>query len=128
MVESELPLISVVMPVYQEETTISDIVKRVMKMLNGEDISYEIILVDDCSTDGTVVAINKLMTNKQFPIRLIRHPYNKGNGSAIKTGIKEAMGQHILCMDADGQHRPEDIKKLLPYMNDYELVVGARSS
>ena len=58
---------------------------------------------------------------------MIRHPYNKGNGAAVRTGIRAARGEVIACLDADGQHDPADLLRLLPYSAEYELVVGART-
>jgi len=60
-------------------------------------------------------------------LRLIRHPYNKGNGAAIKSGIRAARGAVIACLDADGQHDPADLVRLLPCAGEYDLVVGART-
>ena len=59
--------------------------------------------------------------------RVIRHPYNKGNGASVKTGIRHASGEWILILDGDGQHRPEDALRLVSYLGDYDLVIGARS-
>jgi glycosyltransferase involved in cell wall biosynthesis len=57
----------------------------------------------------------------------VRHPYNKGNGAAVKSGIRAATGDWVLLLDADGQHSAEDVNELLRYRGDYDLVVGARS-
>ena len=59
--------------------------------------------------------------------RVIRHPYNKGNGAAVKTGLRAAHGDVVLLLDADGQHPPEDIERVLAQMGEYDLVVGART-
>src|SRR5439155_14130347 len=59
--------------------------------------------------------------------RVVRHPYNKGNGAAVKTGIREATGTFILIIDADGQHPPADALRLVSHLDAYELVVGARA-
>ena len=58
---------------------------------------------------------------------VVRHPYNKGNGAAVKTGIRRATGQYVLIVDGDGQHRPEDARRLIAHLGEYDLVVGARS-
>ncbi len=81
----------------------------------------EIIVVNDGSTDETE------MVCKQYAIQLISHPYSMGNGAAIKTGARHAANDKIVFMDADGQHDPNDIPRLLEKMdNGYEMVVGAR--
>jgi glycosyltransferase involved in cell wall biosynthesis len=82
----------------------------------------EIIVVDDGSEDATAEIA------RSFPVRLISHPYSMGNGAAIKSGLRAALGEILVFMDADGQHRPEDVSRLLAKMNDgYDMVVGARS-
>jgi len=83
----------------------------------------EIVVVNDGSTDTTLAVC------AEFPVRVISHPYAKGNGAAIKTGARAARGDVIIFMDADGQHRPEDISALLEKFNEgYDMVVGARQS
>ena len=83
----------------------------------------EIIVVNDGSTDTTLAVC------AEFPVRVISQPYAKGNGAAIKTGARAARGDVIIFMDADGQHRPEDIPALLEKFNEgYDMVVGARKS
>src|SRR5690348_5696623 len=58
--------------------------------------------------------------------RVIRHPYNKGNGAAVKSGIRAATGEFVLILDADGQHRPADALRLVSRLDAYDLVIGAR--
>ena len=83
----------------------------------------EIIIIDDGSIDTTAELCN------QHNILAIKRPYSMGNGAAIKTGARKATGDTIVFMDADGQHNPEDIKKLLDKMDQgFDMVVGARSS
>ena len=82
----------------------------------------EILVVDDGSTDDTGAQA------AAAGARVIRHPYNKGNGAAVKTGIRQATGDFILIADADGQHRPADAARLVSHLDDYDLVVGARSA
>jgi glycosyltransferase involved in cell wall biosynthesis len=57
----------------------------------------------------------------------VRHPYNKGNGAAVKSGIRSAAGEYVLIVDGDGQHRPEDARRIVSRLGEYDLVVGARS-
>jgi glycosyltransferase involved in cell wall biosynthesis len=82
---------------------------------------YEVIVVDDGSTDDTGSRATRAGA------RVIRHPYNKGNGAAVKTGIRHANGTFVLIVDADGQHRPEDAPRIVASLGEYDLVVGARS-
>lgn len=83
----------------------------------------EIIVVDDGSTDDTEALC------REYPVRYVRHPYPKGNGAAVKSGARAACGEVLVFMDADGQHKPEDITLLLEkYGEGYDMVVGARQS
>jgi len=110
--------ISVVIPAKNEEQGLA----LVLPELTRQYPEAEIIVVDDGSTDNTAAVCT------QAGVRLIRHPYSKGNGAAIKTGARAAAGDYIVFMDGDGQHRPEDIGKLLDKVREgYHLVVGARS-
>lgn len=82
----------------------------------------EIILVNDASTDAT------LAIARQYPIKIISHPYAMGNGAAIKTGARIAQGTRLIFMDSDGQHDVADIAKLLARLEEgYEMAVGARN-
>lgn len=81
----------------------------------------EILVVDDGSADATRAAA------EAAGARVIRHPYNKGNGASVKSGIRAAAGEFILIIDADGQHQPEDAARLVALLGEYDLVVGARS-
>lgn len=110
-------LISVVLPAKNESLAIESTVASV----RAEFPNAEIIVVDDGSNDGTAsLAINA-------GAKVITHPYSKGNGAAIKTGVRAATGETIVFMDADGQHNPVDIHRLLKQMEQgHDMVVGAR--
>jgi glycosyltransferase involved in cell wall biosynthesis len=87
--------------------------------------SFEIVVVDDGFSDNSAAEVRQVTS--PF-VRLIQHPYNVGNGAAVKTGSRQAKGAYILLMDADGQHRPQDIPRLLAHAEAYDKVVGARTS
>ena len=109
--------VSVVVPAYNEGGSIASLVSALRQAAPWR----EVIVVDDGSTDDTA------RHAADAGARVVRHPYNKGNGAAVKTGIRNASGQFVLVMDGDGQHRPADAPRLIARLNGYELVVGARS-
>jgi glycosyltransferase involved in cell wall biosynthesis len=109
--------VSIIIPAYNEEDIIEDIVTRIKSLYPD----FDIIVVDDGSTDDTAVAAQKAGA------MVYSHPYNIGNGAAIKSGIRVATGDILVFMDGDGQHNPEDIAKLLEFFPDFDMVVGARS-
>jgi glycosyltransferase involved in cell wall biosynthesis len=114
---------SVVIPAFNEEDTLNNFLKDLEQALSGIDESYEILLVDDGSSDNTFVIA------KNTPgIKALKHPYNKGNGAAVKTGIMNAMGEKLVIIDSDGQHNPKHIPEMLRLLDEYDLVVGARDS
>jgi len=82
----------------------------------------EVLVVDDGSRDDTAAHA------AAAGARVIRHPYNKGNGAAVKTGIRNANGEFVLIVDADGQHAPDDAQRLTALLGEYDLVIGARSA
>lgn len=115
--------VSIVVPAYNEEGSISRTIDEIDGVMKSQDYKYEIIVVDDGSTDGTVEIA------KQKPsARIIQHPYNRGYGASLKTGIKNAQGEIILIIDADSTYPVEKIPLLLSHMNEYDMVVGARTN
>jgi glycosyltransferase involved in cell wall biosynthesis len=110
--------VSVVIPAFNEQEAIADVVGRV----RGRGAWREVLVVDDGSTDLTGERA------AQAGARVVRHPYNKGNGAAVKTGIREAHGDVVLLMDADGQHDPEDMARVVAGVGLHDMVIGARSS
>jgi len=96
--------ISVVLPVFNEAQNLGRLLDRLQSL---ELPDSEVIVVDDGSTDGSGEIAEKR------GVRLIRHPYNIGNGAAIKSGIRAARGKTLVLMDGDGQHQPEEIPALL---------------
>ena len=116
----ENPLISVVIPLYNEEFSIKDVINRI-----PNHRKLEIIIVDDGSTDNSVRKIKEI-ENKD--IKLIQHYKNQGYGAALLSGLKNATGDIIVTMDSDGQHNPEEIPELLKPIirNNADFVVGSR--
>ena len=110
--------VSVVIPAFNEE----DGIGAVVAAMKARSTWREVLVVDDGSTDQTAARA------EAAGARVIRHPYNKGNGAAVKTGIREAQGDVILLMDADGQHDPEDADRLVERVGAYDLVIGARAA
>ena len=109
--------LSVVIPAKNEAQNLQQFLPR-LKAVIGE---AECIVVNDGSTDDTQQVCEK------NGVTVISHPYSKGNGAAIKTGAKIASGEIIVFLDGDGQHKPEDIPRLLKELeNGYDMVVGAR--
>ena len=117
MSPNETPKITILVPAYNEEQSIRNTVRTIRQMYPD----FEVLVVDDGSTDGTMkVAMEE-------GAHVWPHPYNIGNGAAIKSGLRSAAGEWVIMMDADGQHDPADIANLLEYKDKYDMVVGARS-
>ena len=110
--------VSIVIPAYNESEAVADVIG----VLRGAAQWHEIIVVDDGSTDGTGDRATAAGAT------VVRHPYNIGNGAAVKNGIRRATGDYILIVDADGQHPPEDALRLVENLGTYDLVIGARSA
>lgn len=111
--------ISIILPAKNEAQSLDFLLQE----LNSQQPGAEIIVVNDGSTDNTIQVC------KNHGVTVINHPYSIGNGAAIKTGARHASGQILVFMDADGQHKPEDISRLLEKMEQgYEMVIGARQT
>jgi glycosyltransferase involved in cell wall biosynthesis len=109
--------VSVIIPVYNEAETVAEIIKEI----TGLYPEFEVIVINDGSTDETGARA------KEAGALVYSHPYNIGNGAAIKSGIRIASGDILVFMDGDGQHDPKDLAAMLEFFPDYDMVVGARS-
>jgi glycosyltransferase involved in cell wall biosynthesis len=109
--------VSIVIPAYNE----ADVIGEVVAALAAAGPWHQIIVVDDGSRDGTAARA------AEAGATVVSHPYNKGNGAAVKSGIRNATGEFVLIVDGDGQHRPEDARRLASRLGEYDLVIGARS-
>jgi glycosyltransferase involved in cell wall biosynthesis len=110
--------VTVVIPALNE----AEIIGPVVTALAAGGPWREILVVDDGSTDETGDRA------AAAGARVVRHPYNKGNGASVKTAIRAAEGDWIVIVDGDGQHRPEDVARVVAPLGEYDLVVGARSA
>lgn len=116
--------LSVIIPIYNEQENVHNFLIELHEVLEKMSISYEIIPVNDASTDNTLEVLKKTNIN----VKLLSHPYNKGNGAAVKTGIRNAKGEYVIMLDGDGQHDPKDIPRIFQELeNGFDLVVGARN-
>jgi glycosyltransferase involved in cell wall biosynthesis len=109
--------VSIVIPAMNE----ADAIGTVVASLRAAAPWREVLVVDDGSTDETSARA------RSAGACVVRHPYNKGNGAAVKTGIRRANGDFVLIIDADGQHPPEDAQRLAARLGEFDLVIGARS-
>lgn len=114
--------VSIIIPAYNEAAVIADVVARVLAALRETPYTFEVIVADDGSTDETAAVAEAAGAT------VCRHPYNIGNGAAVKTGIRQAQGDILVMLDGDGQHPPEDIPRLLEKVGLYDMVVGARTT
>ena len=109
--------ITIVIPAKNEAGSLD----RLIPAIRQHQPEADILVVNDGSTDETASVCRK------HGVRLVSHPYSMGNGAAIKSGVRNASGEIIVCMDADGQHDPADISRLLDRISDgFDMVVGAR--
>ena len=120
------PLLSIVIPTFNESNTIATVLEKVSAVFADRDISKEIVIVDDGSTDGTREFLNGLTEPE---ISIILHPENRGKGAAVRTAIDDAKGEYRLIQDADLEYDPKDYPVLLdPIQRDrsIQVVFGSR--
>jgi len=111
--------LSIILPARNEAASLRVLLPELVAISPGA----EIIVVNDGSDDDTLEVCSA------FPVQVISHPYPKGNGAAVKSGARGAHGDVLVFLDADGQHKPEDISALLEkFAEGYDMVVGARRS
>ena len=110
-------IVSVVIPAFEEASAVGVVVQS----LRAAATWREVLVIDDGSADETATVASAAGAE------VVRHPYNKGNGAAIKTGIRRASGEYVLIVDGDGQHTAADALRLVAFLGEYDLVVGTRA-
>jgi glycosyltransferase involved in cell wall biosynthesis len=110
--------VTIVVPAFNERASITAVVTSLIAAAPWR----EVLVVDDGSTDGTGDAA------RAAGARVVAHPYNKGNGAAVKSAIRAASGEWLVIVDGDGQHRANDVARLVARLGEYDLVVAARSA
>ncbi len=127
MEEKIYKFITILIPCHNEEAAIKQVIDSVEKAMAATAYQYEILVVDDNSSDQTAAVAENLM-KANGKIRLVRRKINGGSGAARKTGILNAKGDIIVMLDGDGTYNAADIPKMLSYFPEYDQVNGARTS
>jgi glycosyltransferase involved in cell wall biosynthesis len=121
--ENEVPIeITILIPVYNEEAAIGGVISAINGVMAPLQRSYEILVVDDCSTDdtGRIAA--------EAGARVFRHIFNQGSGASRRSGVRQARGEIIVMLDGDGTYEPATIPEMLQWFPEYDQVNGARTS
>ena len=113
--------VTVILPAYNEELAIGQVIDDVQRVMAAQNLTYEILVVDDASTDETLRIANAKS------VRVISHRKHRGSGAARRTGVEHAAGKIVVLLDADATYTPEDIPRMLALFPDYDQVNGARS-
>ena len=123
------PRVTVLLPAYNEELAIRGVLTEVVDALADEPLSFEILVVDDASTDRTAeIAEQFALDWWRCAVRVVRSPENRGAGAARRIGVREARGEIVVMLDADGSYPAASIRELLRHFPAYDQVNGARTS
>jgi len=117
----KLEPVSIIVPAYNEVEIIGQVLDTIMHCLSENSVEYELIVVDDGSTDGTAEGV------EAKGVRVVRHDYNRGYGSALKTGIRQSRYPLIAIIDADGTYPADVLQQLVACMDQYDMAVGSRT-
>lgn len=121
--------LSIIIPAYNEEKTIAELLQRVLDADLGEGIDRELIVVNDCSTDSTGRIVQSFIAaHPQAPITYLVHDHNQGKGMAVRTGIQAVTGDYVVMQDANLELDPNDFARMLPHLlsGQYRVVYGSR--
>ncbi|MCX5751969.1 MAG: glycosyltransferase family 2 protein [Candidatus Saganbacteria bacterium] len=125
MQSEKLSGISAFFPAYNEEQNVPILIERLSKVLSAVEEKYKILIVNDGSMDRTF-QVARDIADKDPHVRIINHERNLGYGAAVKSGIYNSKMEYVFFIDGDNQFDPEEIRLLLPYIKDYDLVIGFR--
>jgi glycosyltransferase involved in cell wall biosynthesis len=126
---ARLTQVTVLLPAYNEELAIRRVLEEIVEALAATSLAYEIVVVDDASTDRTAMLAEDFAAECwQCPVRVIRMPENRGAGAARKVGVRKAAGEIVVMLDADGSYPAAAILDLLAHFPAYDQVNGARTS
>ncbi len=120
-------MVSVVVPAYNEEESLVPLTSAIVEVLRSLGKSYELLIVDDGSTDGTAAVLQSLAM-KYPELRVLRFRRNAGETAALDAGFKRARGEVVVSLDADLQNDPRDIPRLLEALKAYDVVCGVRQN
>src|SRR6266849_2393982 len=113
--------VTIIVPAYNEAEGIGQVLDTIINCMVEADLGYELIVVDDGSTDGTDAIV------EAKGVRIIRHKFNRGYGASLKTGIRQSRCPIVAIIDADGTYPVDALPRLLACMAEYDMVVGART-
>lgn len=123
----KLSSLTVFFPCYNEEANVSRMVERFEEVLPGIAKKYEILIIDDGSSDGTAKIADKIAKNNPH-VRAIHHPKNQGYGASLRTGINEARYDWVFFTDGDMQFDVSQLEHFLPYTDEYQVIIGYRKT
>ncbi|MCD7937981.1 MAG: glycosyltransferase family 2 protein [Tannerellaceae bacterium] len=121
--------LSVIIPAFNEEATIIELLDKVFAVVLPKGIQKEVIVVDDASTDRTVSLVTEYIEkHSSFPLSFLQHPVNRGKGKAIRTGLDKTSGTYVVIQDADLECDPDDLPVLLSFLleSGNKVVYGSR--
>jgi glycosyltransferase involved in cell wall biosynthesis len=118
--------LSVVLPAYDEEDNVGAIVEQALTVLPKLASEWEVIVVDDGSTDRTAAIVSALVVDHHPRVRLLKHPVNEGYGAALRSGFSQARHEFVFYTDADRQFDIAELEFTLPMMREHDVIVGFR--